>query len=79
MRELDSMNYVFIDSYETIRAWLLSNPVLDNALDLMLYCYRDRGSGRQDSPALRRVDYLNPKDVRNWPRDQAQRIGQMYF
>jgi len=26
LRELDSMDYVFIDSDETVRAWLLSNP-----------------------------------------------------
>jgi len=62
--ELDSMDYVFIDCDETVRAWLLSNPVLDDALDLMVYCYRDRGSELQDTPALRRVDYLNQNDVR---------------
>jgi len=78
MRELDSMDYVFIDSDETVRAWLLSNPVLDDPLDLMVYCYRDRGSERQDTPALRRVDYLNQNDVRNWAHDPAQRIGQMH-
>jgi len=38
MRELDSIDYVFIDSDETVRAWLLSNPVLDDPLDLMVYC-----------------------------------------
>jgi len=37
MRELDSMDYVFIDSDETVRAWLFSNPVLDDAVDLMVY------------------------------------------
>jgi len=78
MRELDSMDYVFIDSDETVRAWLLSNPVLDDPLPLMVYCYRDRGSERQDTPALRRVDYLNQNDVRNWAHDPAQRIGQMH-
>jgi len=72
------MDYVFIDSDETVRAWLLSNPVLDDPLDLMVYCYRDRGSERQDTPALRRVDYLNQNDVRNWADDSAQRIGQMH-
>ena len=78
MRELDSMDYVFIDSDETVRAWLLSNPVLNNPLDLMVYCYHDRGSERQDTPALRRVGYLNQNDVRNWAHDPAQRIGQMH-
>jgi len=44
MRELDSMDYVFIDSDETVRAWVLSNPMLDDLLDLMVYCYRDQVS-----------------------------------
>jgi len=78
LQELDSIDYVFIDSDETVRAWLCSNPVLDDPLDLMVYCYRDRGSERQDTPALRRVEYLNQNDVRNWARDPAQRIGQMH-
>jgi len=34
---------VFIDSDEKVRAWLLSNPVLNNPLDLMIYCYGDEG------------------------------------
>jgi len=78
MREMDSMDYVFIDSDETVRAWLLSNPVLNNPLDLMVYCYHDRGLERQDTPALRRVGYLNQNDVRNWAHDPPQRIGQMH-
>jgi len=78
MRELDSMDYVFIDSVEMVRAWLLSNPVLDDPLDVMMYCYRHRGSERQDTPALRRVDYLNQNDVQHWAHDPAQRIGQMH-
>jgi len=51
--------------------------VLDDSLDHKGYCYCDRGSEREDSPALRRVDYLNQDDVRNWADDSAQRIGQM--
>jgi len=62
MGELDRMDYVFIDIDETVRAWLLSNPVLDNLLDLIVYSYRDRGSERQDTPALRRLDNLNQND-----------------
>jgi len=59
MREWVSMDYVFIDSDETVRPWLLSNPVLDDRLELMVSCYHARGSGRQDTPPLRIVDYLN--------------------
>ena len=75
MGELNSMDYVFIDSDEMVRAWLLSNPRFVDPLDLMVYCYRYRGSERQETPALRRVDYLNPDDLRTWARDLAQRIG----
>jgi len=78
MRELDIMDYVFIDSDETVRAWLLSNPVLDHPLNLMVYCYPDRGSERQETLALRRVDCLNQNDVRNGAHDPAQPIGQMH-
>jgi len=49
-RELDSMDYVFIDSDETGRAWLLSYPLLDDPLDLMVYGYHDPDSERQDTP-----------------------------
>jgi len=41
--QVSCIDYVFIDSDETVRAWLLSNPVLDDPLDLMIYCYRDEG------------------------------------
>jgi len=78
IRELDSRDYVFIDSDETIRAWLFSNPVLDDPPDLMVYCYRDPGSEPQDTPAVRRVDYLNQNYVRNWAHDPAKGIGQMH-
>jgi len=77
MRELDSMDYVFIASDETVRAGHLSNPVPDDRLHLMVYCYCDWGSEGEDSPAQRRVDYLNQNDVRNWAHDPAQHIGQM--
>ena len=78
MRELATIDYVLIESDETVRAWPLSNPVLDQPLDLMVYCYRDQGSERQDTPALRRVDYLNQNDVRNWACDLSPRIDQMH-
>ena len=78
MRELDSLDHVFINSDESVRAWPLSNPVLDDPLDLIVYCYRDQCSERQDTPSPRRVVYLNQNDIRNWGHDPAQRIGQMH-
>jgi len=44
----------------------------------MVYGYRDQGSVRQDTPALRRVHYHNQNDVRNWAHDPAQHICQMH-
>jgi len=37
---LSYINYVFIENDEDVRAWLLSNPVLENPLDLLVYCHR---------------------------------------
>ena len=54
MSELDNMDYVFIDSDETVRACLLSNPVLDNQVDVIVYCYPDRSSEYQDTRPSRR-------------------------
>ena len=33
--QLSYIDYVFIENDEDIRAWLLSNPVLDDPLDLL--------------------------------------------
>ena len=38
------VDYVFIDSDEGVRAWLLSNPVLEDPLDLLVYCHRVLGN-----------------------------------
>ena len=73
------MHYVFIDSNQTVRAWVISNPVLDDPLDLMVYCYCDRCSERQDTPSLLRVNYLNLNHVQNWARNPAQLLRQMHF
>ena len=36
---LSYINYVFIENDEEVRAWLLSNPVLEDPLDLLVYCH----------------------------------------
>ena len=76
---LNNIDYIFIESDETVRAWLLSNPVLDDPLDLLVYCYRDRNDQHAETPPLNRVNYLDQTALRNWARDPAQRIGQMHF
>jgi hypothetical protein len=75
---LNNIDYVFIESDETVRAWLLSNPVLDDPLDLLVYCYRDRHDKRAVTPPLHRINYLHKTALRDWVRDSAERIGEMH-
>ena len=43
------MESIFIHYNEDVRTWLLSNSILDDPLDLMGYCYRDRNDKRQNT------------------------------
>ena len=63
---LSWINYVFIDNDEGPRAWLLSNPVLDDPLDLLIYCHRVQRESRKPTPALRGHNYLMPGPAINW-------------
>ena len=69
------VDYVFIDSDEGVRAWLLSNPVLEDPLDLLVYCYRVPGNNRPVTPPLRRHHYLAQNAVANWARDPGAPRG----
>ena len=51
--QLYYIDYVFIENDEEVRAWLLSNPVLDDLLDLLVYCHRPETRGRLPTPPLR--------------------------
>jgi len=73
------IDYVFIDSDKTVRAWLLSNPVLDDPLDLMIYCYRDEGDTRPKTPSLRAHQYLNEHAVADWADSAAGHMGNMHY
>jgi len=70
------IDYVFIDSNDTVRAWLLSNLVLDDALDLMIYWYREVGDTRLATPLLRAHQYLHQDAVTDWA-DSA--VGHMWY
>jgi len=45
--QLSCIHYVFIENDEDVRACLLSNPVLDDPLDLLVYCHRQEPRFRQ--------------------------------
>ena len=76
---LSFIEYIFIDCDEDVRTWLLSNSGLDDPLDLLLYCYRDRHDKRNDTAELRSLPYLGQDAIRHWARDPAARIGQSDF
>ena len=63
---LSWINYVFIDNDEAVRAWLMSNPVLDDPLDLMIYCHRVQRESREPTPALRGHNYLVAGPAAKW-------------
>ena len=69
------VDYVFIDSDEGVMAWLLSNPVLEDPLDLLVYCHRVPGNNRLVTPPLRKHNYLAENAVANWARDAGAPRG----
>ena len=73
------IEYIFIESDEDVRTWLVSKSGLDVPLDLLLYCYHDRSDERQDTAAPRSLLYLDQEAIRLWARDPAARIGQPHF
>jgi len=44
-----SWDYVFIENYQSVRTWLLSNLAADDPLEIMLYCYHDQGNRSQNT------------------------------
>jgi len=68
---LSSINYVFIENDEDVRAWLLSNPVLEDLLDLLVYCHRRYTADRVPTPPLRRHNFLPENAITDW----AQQAG----
>ena len=63
------VHYVFIDSNDGVRAWLLSNPVLEEPLDLLVYCHRIPWINRPVTPPLLKHNYLAANVVANWARN----------
>jgi len=63
------INYVFIDDHEAVKALLLSNPDLEDSLDLLIYCHRPNKVSREPTPALSGHDYLVSDAVTNWANE----------
>jgi len=70
---LSWIHYVFIDDDKAVRGWLLSNLVLENQLDLLIYCHRPNKVSREPTPALRGHNYLVLGAVTNWANDAIAR------
>jgi len=69
--QLSDIDYVFIENDEDVRAWLVSNPVLDDLLDLLVYCHRPETRGRLPTPPLRGHNYLGENAIPNWASTAA--------
>jgi len=69
--QLSYIDYVFIENDEDVRAWLLSNPVLDDPLNLLVYCHRPETRGRLPTPPLRGHNYLCENAIANWASTAA--------
>jgi len=46
--------------------WLLANQVLEDRLDILIYCHRPNKVSGEPTPALRGHNYLVPGAVTNW-------------
>jgi len=73
------LDYIFIESQETVRGWHLSNRVLDKQLDLMIYYYGDERDTQPATPSLRAHQYLNDDAVADWADSKAGRMGNMHY
>ena len=54
---------------EVVRAWLLSNPVLEDPHHLLIYCHRPNHISKEPTLALRGHPYLPPGSVDRWSNE----------
>jgi len=66
-------NYIFIQSDEDVRTWLLSNQPKEDPLDVLVYCHRPSTAARPATPPEPRHRYLAPNAVSNWANALAGR------
>jgi len=63
---LHDSNYMFIQSDEEVRTWLLSNQANEDTLDVLVYCHRPSTPARPATPPELRHRILAPNAVSNW-------------
>jgi len=73
--QLSYIDYMFIENDEGVRAWLLSNPVVQVPLDLFLYCHRPATWEWPASPPLRVHHYLHENAIGHGAPHAAGRHG----
>jgi len=72
---LSYINYIFSENDEDVRAGLLSNPVLEDPLDLLVYCHRRYTADRVPTAPLRRHNYLPENAIADWARQAGACTG----
>jgi len=71
LHTLNYTNYIFIQSDEDVRTWLLSNQHNEDPLDVLVYCDRPGTQTRPATPPEPRHRYLAPVIVCNWANTAA--------
>jgi len=66
-------NYIFIQSDEDVRTWLLSNQPNEDPLDMLVYCHRPSTPARPATPPEPIHRYLAPNAVSDWANALARR------
>jgi len=72
---LSYINSVSIENDEDVRVWLLSNQVLEDPLDLLVYWHGQYTADRVPTRPLRRHQYCAENAVANWARQAGARSG----
>ena len=73
--QLSYIDYVFLENDVDLRAWLLSNLVLDDPLDQLVYGHGSDTRGRLPTPPLRGHNYLHENAIANWASTAAPGNG----
>ena len=66
-------NYIFIQSDEDVRTWLLLNQPNQDLLDVLVYCHPPATQTRPPTPPEPRQKYQAPDAVSNWANAAAGR------